>query len=276
MKFAFVTCVQIGLSCMKEIYKIGNKLELVISLKEESAINKSGRVFLKKFCEDNQIDFLMVENINDNICQEKIKQYEIDWLFIIGWSQIAKLNILNAPKLGVIGAHPTLLPQGRGRASIPWAIIKSLNYTGVSFFVMDEGVDTGKILDQKKIKLSFNESASSLYKKVVEAHMEIISKLIPNLINSKVNFIQQDESKASYWPERKPKDGEINLSGSVYEAERLIRATTRPYPGAFFFKNSKKIIIWKARILKNNLDCYSDDQIIKFKDGILYLEDITL
>lgn len=223
---------------------------MVISLKEESAINKSGRVFLKEFCEDNQIDFLMVDNINDKICQEKIKQYEIDWLFIIGWSQIAKFNILNSPKFGVIGAHPTLLPQGRGRASIPWAIIKSLKYTGVSFFVMDEGVDTGMILDQKKIKLSLNESASSLYKKVVESHIEIISKLIPNLINSKVNFIRQDDSKASYWPERKPKDGEINLSGSVYEAERLIRATTKPYPGAFFFRNSKKNYNLESKNLK--------------------------
>ena len=86
-------------------------------------------------------------------------------------------------------------------------------------------------------------------------------------------LLKQDEKMASYWPGRKPKDGEINLKGSVLDAEKLIRATTKPYPGAFFMKESKKVIIWKAKIIKK-IDNLSKDILI-FKDGILLLEDVS-
>jgi len=276
MKFAFITCVEIGLNCMKEIYRIGSKLDLVITLSDQQAQNKSGRVYLDEFCEEKSIELFKVNNINDSCCQKKINEHEIDWLFIIGWSQIAKSNLLKAPKKGIIGAHPTLLPQGRGRASIPWAILKNLKYTGVSFFKINEGVDTGEIISQHKIKLKDNETAGSLYKKVIDSHKKGISIIIPKLINSKITLLEQNELNATYWPGRKPEDGEINLLGSVYDAERLIRATTKPYPGAYFLKNSKKVIIWKAKILKKgfrNVD-YSFRNILEFKDGLLNIEEM--
>ena len=276
MKFAFITCVEIGLNCMKEIYRVGSNLDLVISLSDEKGTKKSGRVYLDEFCEEKGIELFKVNNINDSCCQKKINEHEIDWLFIIGWSQIAKSNLLKAPKKGIIGAHPTLLPQGRGRASIPWAILKNLKYTGVSFFKINEGVDTGEIISQHIIKLKDNETAGSLYKKVIDSHKKGISTIIPKLINSKITLLEQNELNATYWPGRKPEDGEINLLGSVYDAERLIRATTKPYPGAYFRKNSKKVIIWKAKILKKgfrNVD-YSFRNILEFKDGLLNIEEM--
>ena len=276
MRFAFVTCVQIGLSCIEKIYESGHKLELVITLNDNNSTKKSGRVFLDNFCKNNNIQLLKVDNINEDICKKKITSLKIDWLFIIGWSQIAKLKILNSPKHGVIGAHPTLLPQGRGRASIPWAILKSLNYTGVSFFKLDENVDTGKIIYQKKIKIDKNENATSLYEKVVLTHMDIISEVIKNILKSKISYIEQIESKSSYWPGRSPKDGKINLKGSIMNAEKLIRATTRPYPGAYYIKNGNKIIIWSAKILNDDEKLISNNsKILKFKDGLLLIKDYT-
>ena len=75
---------------------------------------------------------------------------------------------------------------------------------------------------------------------------------------------------SSYWPGRKPIDGEINLNGSVFDADRLVRATTKPYPGAYFFRKNLKIIIWRAHI-QNTVS--TNDMCLKFKDGFLILED---
>ena len=275
MRFAFVTCVQIGLSCIEEIYNLGFDLKLIITLKEDKGVKKSGRIFIDDFCKNNNIELLKVESINENICSEKVRSLNIDWLFIIGWSQIAKSVIIDSPNNGVIGAHPTLLPKGRGRASIPWAILKSLEYTGVTFFKIDEGVDTGKIIAQEIIRIDEKENATSLYNKVVAAHVNLIGKLLPNLIKSNIKYQFQDESKASYWPSRRPEDGEINLKGSVLEAEKLIRATTKPYPGAYFFRNHKKIIIWKAKLIeKRDLNIDKGD-ILEFSDGYLLVEEMS-
>ena len=131
---------------MEAIYEIGGELDLVITLEDSQAADKSGRVYLDKFCKTKNIHLFKSSHINNEVCEKIIKEYKIDWLFIIGWSQIAKPHILNAPVNGTLGIHPTLLPQGRGRAPIPWAIIKGLRETGVTLFKLDEGVDTGDIV----------------------------------------------------------------------------------------------------------------------------------
>ena len=78
----------------------------------------------------------------------------------------------------MIGAHPTLLPKGRGRAAIPWAIIKGLDSTGLTFFKMDKGVDTGDILQQIEIPITKDETSNTLYDKVNTAHIDLIENLM--------------------------------------------------------------------------------------------------
>lgn len=266
LKIGFVTSVRLGLSCMKSILKSGIKISLAITLPDNIAIKKSGRVFLDNICKKNRIPLIKVPKINSKNVIKIIKKNKIDWLFIIGWSQIASKNLINAPKLGSIGAHPTLLPKGRGRAPIPWAILKNLKKTGVTLFKLDEGVDSGPIIKQQIIKINKKENATNLYQKIELAHVTLIKKFIPNLIKGGFKLKEQNESLSSYWPKRKPEDSEINLSGSVFKAERLIRAVTKPYPGAFYYKKEKKIIIWKAHISKNKPN---NKLFLSFKDGYL-------
>src|SRR5690554_5788702 len=118
-KIGFVTCVQLGLSCMEALYEAGGNLSFVMTLEDNQATNKSGRVYLDDFCKAHEIPLLKSRHVNNDDVISAIKEHELDWLFIIGWSQIAGLEVLNAPKQGVLGMHPTLLPTGRGRAAIP-------------------------------------------------------------------------------------------------------------------------------------------------------------
>ena len=113
MKIAFVTCVKIGYRCLQAIYDQNFKVEIVITLKDEIGEKKSGRAYLDDFCSNNSIELLKCNNINDEVVLNKLKKLNIDWLFIIGWSQIASEDILNCAKFGAIGMHPTLLPAGR-------------------------------------------------------------------------------------------------------------------------------------------------------------------
>lgn len=269
MKFAFVTCVQIGLSCMEAIYEIGEQLDLIISIPDEKAKKKSGRIYVDDFANKNKIPLVKTNHINDEKAIKAIKDFEIDWLFIIGWSQIASKDVINAPHLGAIGAHPTLLPEGRGRAAIPWAIIKGLDKTGVTFFKMDEGVDTGLILGQEIVPITPKETASTLYTKVNDAHEILIKKLFVALKENQLVGENQDESKATYWEGRKPKDGELHSNMHLLEVDRLVRATTKPYPGAFICIENKKIIIWAGIMSKEKIESEVYFEL-KLKDGYFY------
>lgn len=261
---AFVTCVKLGLSCIEEIYKVGGNLDLLITLEDDIDTEKSGRVYIDNIAAEKKIPLLKIKNINDSEIKLKLKEYEIDWLFIIGWSQIAKPELLSIPNSGCIGMHPSLLPEGRGRASIPWAILKGLSQTGVTLFKLDEGVDTGEIIDQISTEIKDDTTATELYSRINDLHIDLITRNWENIVTGKMHLTTQDESLATVWRGRTPKDGEITNDMTMDEAERLVRATTLPYPGAFYNSEEKIIRIWKAVQNKQ----YGD---IKLADGFLEL-----
>lgn len=248
MNIAFATCVQLGKSCIEEILRIGGKLDLLITLNDHRAREKSGRIYLDDIAQSENIPLLKIDNINEPAVLRALREREIDWLFIIGWSQIAGPMLLAAPSRGCIGMHPTLLPQGRGRAAVPWAILKGLVRTGVTMFKLDEGVDTGDILGQEIIELPANITATQLYEQVERAHIVLMGRFWSDIASGTVQLCPQDEAGASVWPGRKPEDGEITSSMTMREAERMVRAVTRPYPGAFYREESRILRIWSAKI----------------------------
>jgi len=272
MKIAFCTCVQIGKSCIEAIIFSGGRFDLLLTLHDHKSEKKSGRIYLDDIAKDNGIPLYKLNHINDFDVAEVLKKYDIDWLFIIGWSQIASADLLKIPHKGVIGAHPTLLPTGRGRAAVPWAILKGLDITGVTFFKMDAGVDTGEILDQFEIPVSSDEIATTLYNKVNEGHVQLIKQIWPKLIEDMIIGVKQDESLASYWEGRTPADGELLKSMSLFEVDKLVRATTRPYPGAFIMLDEMtKMIIWNGSCKPNQ-----NSRVIEFNDGPYYISDFEI
>lgn len=249
MKVGFVTCVQLGLSCIHAIYDAGGRIDFAVTLPDDKARTKSGRVYLDEFCAERGVPLVKTPHVNDPTFVEFLRQEQPDWLFIIGWSQIAGPGVLRAARRGVVGMHPTLLPEGRGRAAIPWAIIKGLTETGVTMFVLDEGVDTGPILAQLRLPLAPDETATSLYARVDDAHARLMRETWPQIAAGTANPRAQDERRATVWPGRTPADGELLPSMTVAEAERLVRAVTRPYPGAFVrdAPNARVIRVWAGR-----------------------------
>lgn len=275
IKFGFVTCVQLGLRCMEAIYEAGASLDLVVTLRDEQATAKSGRVYVDDFCGTHDIPLLKSRHVNDAAVVEAIQNHGIDWLFIIGWSQIANETVLTASTQGVLGIHPTLLPQGRGRAAVPWAILKRLERTGVTLFQLDAGVDTGPIIAQREIPMTPAITATELYEHVNVAHADLIREAIPRLATGDLQPREQDHSAATEWPGRTPEDGEIDLDGSVLAAECLVRAATRPYPGAFFLRDGRQVVVWRAHV-QTDPTIVPGNPVLTFADGTLILDEFEV
>lgn len=264
-RIGFVTCVELGRACIEEVLRAGGHFALLVTLEDRLARNKSGRVWLDDLARQHEMPLLKIRHINDPETVEALKGARLDWLFIIGWSQIASPDVLASVKKGVLGMHPTLLPEGRGRAAIPWAILKGLKQTGVTLFALDEGVDSGPIADQVVVKIGEQETADTLYRRVAEAHRELIGKVWPHLVTGTLQLRQQNDDEATYWPGRTPDDGKIEAHMSVDEVDRLVRATTRPYPGAFINRDGNTYTVWAGRPAEQGGS--AGDFIIACSDG---------
>ena len=232
MRIGFVTCVQLGVDVLKEIHEIGGSVDAIITLHDDLASSKSGRATLDAMAERHGADLHKTRSINDPSTIAWLGKQRLDWLFIIGWSQIAREQVLASARYGVLGMHPTLLPEGRGRASIPWAILKGLKRSGVTLFRLDSGVDTGPIGGHVEIPIADSETASSLYMKAAEGHRRLIRENWSRIVDGNLRLVSQDEGQATVWPGRRPEDGKISSSMTVAETDRLVRAVTVPYPGA--------------------------------------------
>ncbi|WP_194860229.1 formyltransferase family protein [Dietzia sp. SYD-A1] len=244
MRFGFVTCVELGLSCIEEIFSVGGNLDLLVTLHDHKSATKSGRIYLDDIARHHGVPLVKVNHINDAEAVAAIRDAKLDWLFVIGWSQIASRDILDSTSKGVLGMHPTLLPVGRGRAAVPWAIIKGLPKTGVTLFALDAGVDTGPIVDQVEVPIAPDETATTLYAKVNEAHKTLIRKAWPALTTGRCDLRHQDEARATEWQGRRPEDGRITQSMTVAEVDKLVRGVTRPYPGAFWDEAGRRVRVW--------------------------------
>ncbi len=278
MRAGFVTAVELGRACIEEIHAAGGSVALAVTLRAEQAAAKSGRVLLNELCARHGTPLLKVRNINDPEAVAALDEARLDWLFIVGWSQIARPEVLATAAQGVLGIHPTLLPEGRGRAPIPWAILKGLTRTGVTLFRLDAGVDSGPVAGQVEIPVAPGETATTLYDKVAVAHRRLVRDCWPHLVAGTLEFRAQDESRASYWPGRRPEDGRIDLAGRVADAERLVRAVTRPYPGAFADHGGVRYRLWSARLgsatgAPPGLTVVGDTLRIEFPDGALLSTD---
>ena len=231
---------------MESIYEAGGHIHTALTLPDDRARGKSGRVYLDAFCASHGIPLFKVASINDAGAMAWLRAATLDWLFIVGWSQIAEPAVLDAPRYGVLGMHPTLLPEGRGRAAVPWAILKDLKQTGVTLFKLDGGVDTGQIAAQLAIPLAERETATRLYEKIEVAHRALLRDSWPDIAADTLQLRAQDDRCATVWPGRRPEDGIIERALSIDDADRLVRAVTRPYPGAFVKLPMGRLRIWSA------------------------------
>lgn len=273
LRVGFVTCVQVGLSCMEEIAAIGGRLHAVLTIPDEKAPAKSGRAYVDAHCRQHGIDLGKFGNVNDADAVQWLRDHHLDWLFIIGWSQIARTEVLEVSTRGAIGIHPTLLPEGRGRAAVPWAILKGLTVTGVSMFKLDTGVDTGPLLAQERIPVEPRDTATALYVKVEAAHRYLVRRTWPQLIADELQLTIQDESRATVWPGRSPADGRLDPLMTVADADRLVRAVTRPYPGAFLETRGELVRIWSA-VPADLAPSGSSGELFHFRDGSLLATEI--
>lgn len=227
------------------------------------------------------------KDINNYRFIENISKLNIDLIISVNFEQILKRQIINIPKRGCINIHASILPKYRGRAPINWAIINGEKETGVTVHFIEEGIDTGNIICQEIVEIKETEYVGDVLNKIINIYPKTVLKSIKLLEDKNFIGLKQDLSKGSYFGKRKAEDGKIDFEQSGEKILNLIRAVSRPYPGAFLIVEDKKIIIWKGRLDYNLLYKYEDIRVgeivfandksfIKLKDSVLVIDDYSI
>lgn len=248
MRIVFVGAVEFSRHCLEAVLREGGSVVGVVGLSPEGRHLHSDYADLEPIARRAGIPFHGVRRLNEPSGISLLRSLNPDILFVFGWSQLISSEILKIPPRGCLGTHPALLPKNRGRHPLIWALVEGLTESGLTFFYLDEGTDSGDILWQKSFPITLQDDARTLQEKIKGLASEAISEFLPPLTRGTAPRIPQNHSEATYWRKRTEKDGEIAWASPSMTSYNLIRALARPYPGAHTFLEGEKVILWKARL----------------------------
>ena len=264
-----------GLWAQKTLYKIlqNKTLEVVFVIPRYNKIDKS----LKKIALKNNIDFIIIKNVNKKTNINKLKKYKADLYVSMSFNQIIKKELLLQPKCGFINCHAGALPFYRGRNVLNWALINDEKFFGVSVHFIDEGIDTGDLILQKKYKIRDKDNYSSLLIRASNHCSALLYKAIISIKERTFKKIKQSciDKKGSYYRGRNKDDEFIKWSNSGRKIFNHIRAISEPGPGAKTKVNDDLLILNSSIFKKNKISKnFKPGTIISIKKGILVIKTI--
>lgn len=287
MRHVLIGAVDSTLIALESMLEAGYPPDAVFTVVPEISHRNSTYIDLGPICAKKGLPLFRFRSVNASAVLERLSEMRPDIIWVIGLSQLVRTPLLQLPTVGVIGFHPSALPENRGRAVIPWTIIQGKKETGSSLFWIDEGMDTGPILSQRLIPISKNETARILQDKHLAALKDMMLDLLPRLAGGERPSQPQEHSKATWCARRTPEDGLIDWSKPAHDIWTLVRATGRPYPGAFTYFGKEPLTIWSADLIEVHPGLYwgFPGQIMDFRNGhpavlcgdghLLLLEDIA-
>ncbi len=179
---------------------------------------------------------------------ETLRELEPDAVVVAAFGQILPPAVLEIPRLGCVNVHSSLLPKYRGAAPIQWAIINGEKETGVTTMMMDEGLDTGDILERVSVPIAPDETGGSLHDKLSRAGAELIVSTLAKLEAGTLVRTPQTDEGSCYAGMLKKSMGDIDWTMDAGAIERLIRGLD-PWPGTYTCWNGKTLKIWKAVVI---------------------------
>jgi methionyl-tRNA formyltransferase len=256
MRLIFIGSTRFGLRCLEEVLHmpeievvgiITNQPTFSISYRPEGVRNVLYADFRPLAGRHGTPVWIMQGNMNDPGLVAQIRGWKPDFMLVVGWYHLLPRVIRDiAPAAGL---HASLLPDYSGGAPLAWVIINDEKKTGITLFLLSDGVDDGPIIGQVEVPIHFEDTIATLYERVEEAGLRLLKEHLPRVARGEASYTAQDETRRRIMPQRSPGDGAIDWGWPARQIYNFIRAQTRPYPGAFTYWGKEKIIIWKAGLL---------------------------
>ncbi len=289
MKLLMVGCHEAGWNAIKLLLEKGIKFAYFITISAELANRNhvSGYRDFTDLAVKYNIPIYYAEKYSltgeGDIAFFEDKSFDL--LIQGGWQRLFPKFILDKLKIGAIGGHGSadFLPKGRGRSPINWSLIENKKRFIMHFFLMKPDIDDGDVFYFEMFDINEWDDCETLYYKISIVTYKVLEKIINHNLLDNVNHVPQIGSP-TYYSKRTEKDGEIDWSKDVFTIYNLIRAVTKPYPGAYSFCSGEKVKIWRAQPFDTRIDypsgeygqiiyVFNKDLVVKCHSGLLLIKE---
>jgi len=233
---------------------------------------------IKMLATDLGLNVIQPEKLRAPEAMDQLRLWSPDLIVVAAFGQILKPDVLALPLHGCVNVHASLLPSWRGAAPIQAAILAGDVETGVTIMNMDQGVDTGALINQRAMKIEDDDTAGSLSEKLSRLGADLLIETLPRYLAGELQPQTQDESKATSAPMLKKEDGLLDFKKPVEELVRRVRAFN-PWPGAYFEWNGGMLKAHRAHAEPGNASegqrlVYRGQPAVGARGGLLTLDEV--
>jgi methionyl-tRNA formyltransferase len=250
MRIVFIGTGEIGVPTLRALQKSEHELVGVVT-QPDKPVGREQKVTappIKTAVASSTMSILQPQKIKAPDAIEQIRAFVPDVIVVMAYGQILPRAVLEIPKLACLNLHASLLPRWRGAAPIQAAIAAGDRETGITVMYMNEGLDTGDVLLQRKIDILPSDTGGSLHDRLGESAPEALLESLRLLASGKARRTPQDKSAATQAPKLNRESGRINWNETAEVIESTIRAYN-PWPGAFTEFNDRKLKIFSTSIV---------------------------
>lgn len=255
MNIIFMGTPDFAVECLDVLVKSDHNIVAVVTSEDKQAGRgqKIKTSDVKDYSLKKNLKILQPKNLKDSNFINEIKNLNPDIFIVVAFRMLPKI-LWEIPKKGTINLHASILPNLRGAAPIHWAIINGLKETGVSTFYINEKIDCGEIIEQKRVLISKNENTGELYIKLKKIGAITILSTLEKISCKNFNGIKQNESeKYLKAPKLNRENTRIQWEKSTNEIHNFVRGLS-PFPSAWSSVNNKIIKIYKSREYSNTIE----------------------
>ena len=289
-KIVMCGCHIAGKKIVESLIEEGIKFSYFVCLTEEQATthNISGYYNYTTLAKKNGIPvyYPAKYSLDTNQDRKFFSENQFDLLIQGGWQRLFPQNVLKTLSIGAIGGHGSsdFLPKGRGRSPLNWSIIEGKKRFINQLFLITPDADDGDVFDYEDFDILNSDDINTLYMKLSLTTSKMLIRSLPELLEGKIQ-LEKQVGVPSFYKKRNPEDALINWeSMDVFQIDRIIRAVTKPYPGARANLNNSSIIIWKARVFDTRMfyknlsygaviATFNNDLIVQCRGGLLLVEE---
>lgn len=241
----FMGTPEFSLESLRYLYE---KTNLLLVVTKEDKVNSRGNkiVFssVKKYATDNNIPYIQPKSVKTDEIYEKLAELNPDLIVVAAYGKIIPKKLIELPTYGIINVHSSILPKYRGASPIHAALLNGDTKTGVTTMMIDEGLDTGDILDIKEVDIDETDTLGTLTKKLSNLSYDLLDETITKLLNNTLVRTKQDNSKASVVGLIKKSDLLIDFRDDNKKIYNKVRAFN-PEPTAYVMLKEENIKIYE-------------------------------
>ena len=270
MRIVFMGTPDFAVETLEEIIKAGHEVVLVVS-QPDKAVGRSKALKytpVKACALAHGLTVYQPERVRGAECIAHLKEYEPDIIIVVAFGQIIPGEILMMPRYGCVNVHASLLPKYRGASPIQWAVINGDTMTGVTTQRMDEGLDTGDIIEQQEVIIADDETGGSLFERLSEVGAKLCVHTMAAIEAGTASYTPQEHDEATHTAKIHKELGSIDWTRDAVSIECLIRGLD-PWPSAYTRLGNKTLKIWKAEVVASEPLAAPGCVVRATRDGIL-------